>query len=213
MIIVDKSSGAALAIVRCDRCGCEAKPIPNERHVEPHLFVAEAGFVLVIGEDNVHRDYCQFCAGVKPGALVAPQESSMAKKKTTGSNGHRVERIVRTLRCDLTPDEVSERGDRAAHLLAKRDEKDADRKAAQSQMGAQIKELESELRRVSTEVRDRAAFRPVECEVRFDYARGRVITVRLDTGAQIDERPMESHERQAPLPIGDEGETEPQPVH
>lgn len=123
------------------------------------------------------------------------------------SKNVRVENTSRTLSCALSPPELAARADRAARLLAQRDARDEEAKAAQKHAKAQIAELESEMRRLSAEIRDRAAFRPVDCEVRFDYRRGVVETFRMDTRKVIDARAMTGSERQTAINYGNTKET------
>ena len=115
----------------------------------------------------------------------------MAKKKN-GSSDVKIKRAVRTLH---------ERADQATRLVEQRDQKEAESKTASSHFKSQIKQLDADLRKLSTEVRDRATFREVECEIRFEYRTARVATVRSDTGEVISERPMLESERQRELPL------------
>jgi hypothetical protein len=138
-----------------------------------------------------------------------------AAKKTDEDNTDKVktERFSRSLRITLTAEEVAERADRAAHVLGQRDQKEDDRKAANTAAKSQIEELEAELRRISSEVRDKATYGPVECERRYDYRLGRVVEVRTDTDETIHERAMTIEEKQLDLDIdqsrsGDEDDSD-----
>jgi hypothetical protein len=115
----------------------------------------------------------------------------------------KIERAVRVLKCQLTPEEVRERADLAARFVEQRDQKEAEAKTASSHLKSQIKQIDADLRKVSAEVRDRATFRDVELEIHFDYRRAIVVTHRTDTGEVIGERPMLEHERQKELFEGD----------
>lgn len=123
----------------------------------------------------------------------------------------KVEHFTRTLRVGLKPHEIAERADRAAHVIVQRDQKEESRKAANTAAKSQIEELDAELRRVSTEIRDKATYIPVACERRYDYRLGRLLEVRTDTGDTIHERALTIEERQLELDVdqsksGDEPE-------
>jgi hypothetical protein len=134
-------------------------------------------------------------------------------QQSTITDGHevKVENFERNLRVALSTDELATRADRAAHLLKLRDDKEADVKAASAAGKAQIKEYESEMRRIQGEVRDRATYKPVACQRQFNYRMGSVVEMRLDTHEAIHERPMSAEERQLKLGVDDERETEPPP--
>jgi hypothetical protein len=113
----------------------------------------------------------------------------------------KVEHFTRTLRVGLKPHEIAERADRAAHVIVQRDQKEESRKAANTAAKSQIEELDAELRRVSTEIRDKATYIPVACERRYDYRLGRLLEVRTDTGDTIHERALTIEERQLELDV------------
>ncbi len=118
----------------------------------------------------------------------------------------KIDKFTTSLRVQLTPDEVADRADEAAHKLAERDEKEADMKAQQKHAKSEIDELEASFRRLSNEVRSRCTYKPIECERRFDYVAGKVIETRTDTGELINERAMREEERQ-PRTRTDAGES------
>jgi hypothetical protein len=113
----------------------------------------------------------------------------------------KVERFTRSLRIALTTEEVAQRADRAAHVLVMRDQKEAERKAANTAAKSQIEELDAELRRISGEIRDKAKFDTVNCERRFMYRVGRIVEVRLDTKEEIHESAMTLEERQLEMDL------------
>lgn len=51
-------------------------------------------------------------------------------------------------------------------------------------------------------VRTGEVLRPIQVEERACYRTNRVVTVRTDTGVQVDERAMTAEERQEELPLG-----------
>jgi hypothetical protein len=127
----------------------------------------------------------------------------MAKKKEAPREHIHVETFSRQLKVELTEKEVAERADRAAHVLRLRDSKEDDRKAANTAAKSQIEELEAELRNLSSEVRDRATYRQVECERRYDYRLRQVVEKRLDTSIILHEHAMTEAEAQLPLGLED----------
>jgi hypothetical protein len=108
----------------------------------------------------------------------------------------KIERFNRTLRVELTADDVAKRADRCAHLVAERDKKAEEKKTATAHITTRIKEIEAEQRSLATEVRDKARYTEVDCERRYNYRLGKVTEVRLDTGVEISERAMTGAERQ-----------------
>ncbi len=114
----------------------------------------------------------------------------------------KVENYTRELKVVLKPEEVAERADRAAQLLADRDHEEAELKAHASHVKSRIATMESEMRHLSGEVRTKCTYREVQCERRFLYDTGTVQEVRLDTGEVLNERPMTDREKQRDLPFG-----------
>ena len=142
----------------------------------------------------------------------------MASKKTTKKNGGKpaerepkTERFPQTLRCELKPDEIAKKADRAAHLVAEHETKQADLDTAKRQAKAELDRIEAEWKALSGQVRDKAEYRSIECEKLYDFKRWGVTITRLDTGEVVTERPMTSAEKEAaqealPLPDGAEDE-------
>ncbi len=115
----------------------------------------------------------------------------------------KTERFTQTLRVQLTTEQIAERASQAAHKLQERDNRENEMKAAVKSMKAVIEELEATLRLLSGEVRDGCTFSSVECERAFDYAKGKVIEIRLDTYEVTFSRPMREDEKQMILPLTD----------
>lgn len=127
----------------------------------------------------------------------------MTEQVTETQNNHsaKIEHFQRNLRVKLSEKEIAERSKRAAHLVAECDQKEESREAANKQAKAQIAELEAELRRISTEVRDESTYRVVRCERVFYFRTGNVVERRLDTGEVLSERAMSEWERQTELDL------------
>jgi hypothetical protein len=142
----------------------------------------------------------------------SPMDGAVAEDKKKPNV--KIEKFTRPLKVPLKPDELSSRADRAAHLIGQLDQKEEERKAANTAAKAQIAELDAELRRISGEIRDKHTFETVDCERRYEYRTGRVYEVRLDTNETLHEKPMSLEERQLELGIdealddadGDEGD-------
>ena len=113
----------------------------------------------------------------------------------------KVESFVRELRVQLKTEEIAERADRAAQLLAERDSKEEEQKAATKHAKSVIESMEAELRRLSNEVRTKATYGQVQCERRYDYRLGKISEVRKDTDEVIFERAMTDTERQRELDL------------
>lgn len=126
-------------------------------------------------------------------------QAQQASTTTRGTPEVKIEPFQRNLRCKLTQEELTDRSQRAAHLLGERDHKDEELKAASKHGRAQIAELDAELRRVSSEVRDGATYREVRCERRYVFRTGMIQEVRMDTEEVIAERAMTERERQMEL--------------
>jgi hypothetical protein len=120
----------------------------------------------------------------------------MEQESGSGEPNVKIERFARTLRVELTPEEVARRADRCAHVVAEREGKVEEAKTATAHIKARIKELDAELRSLSNEVRDKAKYTEVDCERRYNYRLGTIAVVRLDTNATVDERAMTGAERQ-----------------
>lgn len=130
----------------------------------------------------------------------------MATKKTadkSGADDNSIERKKYTdiQRVRLTDEELIERAQEQSRTLQTIEEMENDLKTKAQHAKAAIAEREADVKRLAVEIRDRATYRPVDCERIFDYRRGLVIEVRLDTGEQISERPMTYAEKQRELPL------------
>jgi len=96
----------------------------------------------------------------------------------------------------LTEQELLGVGDRAAHLSKEAHEAEEARKEADATAKATVKRLQNEADALLATVRDKREYRLVPCERRFDFRLGKVTEIRVDTGEQLEERPMRDDERQ-----------------
>jgi hypothetical protein len=104
----------------------------------------------------------------------------------------------------LTERELLGAGDRAAHLSKEAHEAEEARKEADATAKATVKRLQNEADALLATVRDKREYRLVSCERRFDFRLGKVTEIRVDTGEQLEERPMRDDERQTELGLGDD---------
>lgn len=115
----------------------------------------------------------------------------------------KVESFTRSLRCDLKADEIAERADRAATLIAERDAKDEEQRAAAKHAKSVIETIDAEIRSLSNQVRTKATYRDVPCERVKDLRLKKIIEKRCDTGEVLFERALTEAECQAELDFPD----------
>lgn len=132
-------------------------------------------------------------------------EKKPAEGKSSAVPPVKIEQYMSNLKVVLTKEEIADRADRAAGLLQDRDTKEEEQKARAKAEKAVIESIESELRRVSNEVRTKATYQDVQCERRYVYDKSKVQEWRLDTGEMISERDMNETEKQRDLPFDDGG--------
>ncbi len=135
--------------------------------------------------------------------MARKKKSTEEKATEKGSPPVKIERFSQNLAVALKPAEIAERADRAAHLLADRDHLEAQFDEERKLQKNRVSSLETEMRRLSQEVREKLTYRDVECERRFDYASATVRDVRTDTGEALMERPMSEQEKQRQFDFDD----------
>jgi hypothetical protein len=134
----------------------------------------------------------------------------MAKKKPQPpADNIRREKIAHSLRCQLAPEEIADRADRAAHKVADIAGKEAELKAVSTHHKGVIETVKAELSLLSKEVRDKSEYRTVECEQQFDFNEGKFREIRLDTGEIIHERKLLESEKQMELSFDEPDEHDP----
>lgn len=104
--------------------------------------------------------------------------------------------LTRDLRCELTPDEVRERGEELAQLHAEVAALEAEKKAAMAVYKDRIDDLKDFTGRKAHDVRTHTEERPVEVQVWADYVRDVRSTVRTDTGEEIKVEALTDEDRQ-----------------
>ncbi len=133
----------------------------------------------------------------------ASEESSTSDKQ----HPVKVERFQRNLKVALTEAQQLDRARRAAEIAGEVGNKEAERDAAKKHVNAQIEELQAEQQRLNGEIRDRATYKDVACERRFNYRLGTVGEYRTDTNELIPgtERALSDRERQIELGLPGNG--------
>lgn len=132
----------------------------------------------------------------------------MAKEKPEQRTDTRTEEYHESLRVKLTAAEIADRANRAASLLADRDRKEEEKKAANTAFKAALETMDARIRELSGEVLSGATYKAVLCQRTFDYADGKVREVRLDTHESLNERSMTDSERQMALPFEEDSKPE-----
>jgi hypothetical protein len=120
----------------------------------------------------------------------------------------------RELLCELSQDERIQRGTQLGSVVQEIASLEAQKKAATESYGAQIKLAKSRRDKLAEAAKTGRELQAVSCNVLADIARGCYVTVRTDTGEEVDSRAMSSseldHERQTDLDLGEKkkGDTE-----
>ncbi len=103
------------------------------------------------------------------------------------------------LSCDLTPDEVRERGEEAARKAQERDTIEAERQSSQKSYKGRVESLEGQVRHLLSEVRSKSTRREIEVISEARHDAGMMETIRTDTGEIVRSRPLTANERQTSL--------------
>lgn len=113
--------------------------------------------------------------------------------------------ITDTLPCQLTDEEVLKFAGELANANKEVDNAIDEKKFLSQQAAAKVKQAEAHRDEVTSIVASRTEWREVTVHKVFDYANGKVIETRIDTGEVIRSREMSDDERQASL-LEDESE-------
>jgi hypothetical protein len=128
----------------------------------------------------------------------------MAKKN--GRETAKPTRIVlrqtkRYLKVMLTEREILDSGRELAREQSQFAKVEIEKAAAAKGYGDELNECRGRIRRLTDAVNDGIIDRDVDCEEIAELENHRVVTVRKDTGEQIDDRAMTDAERQLSLPM------------
>lgn len=136
---------------------------------------------------------------------MTPQGDGMARKTAENTNGNAADTLKRKtkrfLKVMLTADEERHLGKESAlqRQLATRITDEFD--GVKADFKSRLERCEAEQNRLSVLLNNGYELRDVECEVISDFKSGQISVVRLDTGEEVEVRPMTEEERQRDLPI------------
>ena len=104
--------------------------------------------------------------------------------------------VYKSLPCDLTREEIAAYSEELAKITSQQAEIEAEKKEVLSDFTAKLNKCVADGRVLARKITTRKEDRHIECDLDFDYAKGLVFTVRLDTGTTIDQRKLTDEERQ-----------------
>lgn len=110
----------------------------------------------------------------------------------------------RSLRCQLTQDELLAAGEKLADMLDALRCTTSERENVTKQYKAKEAELEAQIETQQLLVRNKSEIRTVDCENILDYTDVKCIVKRLDTGEVIVDRKLTEDEKQSTMEFDDE---------
>lgn len=109
-------------------------------------------------------------------------------------------KVVESLFCDFTAEELEQKGQELSSAMLHYDDVESKKKEATTTFGDELKSIRGQMRGLSNAIRKKGETRPVECVVNFNNpVIGLKRIVRADTGELVREEPMTSTERQQNL--------------
>ena len=124
----------------------------------------------------------------------------MAKtEKVSKNNMQKVFKITKSLKCQLTSDELLAAGLSLAEALEREEALENEKKAVTDQFKAQITEVTAQVTVKRNLVQNKYEYRPTDCEEIHDFTKSVVNIYRLDTGELINQRAMTQDEKQGKL--------------
>jgi hypothetical protein len=127
---------------------------------------------------------------------IANSEASLADAKKGASKEKKLPLFQRV---ELTEEEVRDAADRMADLFDQLKRIEEEAKSIANGYKAKTKELDAQFAQAQLLVRNKYEQRLVECVRTWNYKTCRVVTVRTDTGAIVEDRAMSADERQEKL--------------
>ena len=109
--------------------------------------------------------------------------------------------FIKHLPVELEDEEVQLYGRELSSKLRERDEIDDQESAAKKAAKAAREPIDLRIKALRYMLDTKTETRPVECEEVFDFKGNAVRVYRMDTGDEVDARPMTAEERQRPLPF------------
>ncbi len=108
-----------------------------------------------------------------------------------------MKRITETLTCELSEQELNEKGQLMSAAMLEYDTVEDQKKEATKVFSEQLKEVRGRMRQLSRVIRDKSEERSVECIVRFHNPEpGMKRIIREDTGEIVRDEQMTMAERQ-----------------
>ena len=105
------------------------------------------------------------------------------------------------LKCMFTEAEVKQIADDLSNAVQTANEKEAAKKAIVAQANSDLELAKSSVSSLACKHRDKYEYRTVKCEETRDYDLKRLTSIRLDTGEEIENRPLTTEELQIELEI------------
>lgn len=107
--------------------------------------------------------------------------------------------IFENLKVVLTKEEKEKKVSELLQVMNTKDASEAQFNSVKKSHQAEVKDYERQIEHLRNVVDTGAEWRDVECSQTFDYKRGMVDIIRVDTGAKVRSRVMKEGERQAQL--------------
>lgn len=108
-------------------------------------------------------------------------------------------RTTQRLPVQLTDEELLDRSTALVDNIQKTAALEEEKKSVDADFKGKIKARAEVSRKLTEIISNRTEDREVECEVKKDFERGTVTTVRMDTGEVVETRPITADERQEEL--------------
>ena len=113
----------------------------------------------------------------------------------------RIKEELHNLECELTPTEHTERSNKLARALGKKDELEGELEKFRSRNKAETKDVEADIRHLAKIVRTNKERRQVKVHIEKDLIDKIERIMRTDTGEIIETRHLTEQELQADLPL------------
>jgi hypothetical protein len=108
-----------------------------------------------------------------------------------------MKKLTLDLECQLTAEELQDRGQQISTAMVRYDEVEEAKKAANAEASEEMKGLRAKMSELAHVIRKKAETRPIECVVRFHTPEvGVKRIIRKDIGEIVRDQPMTESERQ-----------------
>ena len=139
--------------------------------------------------------------GTKPRGLVDPAPKGPGKDSDPKAPHVERKEITKNLRCELTEAELLQQGQMMAQAQQDGNLAQEEFDSIKTDFKAKIEGFALAASRSGNMIRSKFEFRPVKCERVLDFDKAVVTEIRLDTGVEIEKRPMTTDESQMGLPM------------